>query len=90
MEGRVKISHEEMLKRVLAVASREASEMEMERAVNPHYVPRNSHLGVAVKYFRLGLERRLPDDWAKYEKQARKEADPEYAEFVRLRKKFGV
>ena len=86
----MKISHEELLKRALSVASREASEMEMEMAVNPNYVPLNPSLGVAVKYFRLGLDRRIPDEWAKYEQQAMREADPEYAEFLRLRKKFGA
>lgn len=38
-----------------------------------------------VKFFRYGLSARMPPEWMKYEVKL----DPEYAEYIRLSKKFG-
>lgn len=38
--------------------------------------------------FVAGLERRLPTGWEKYASEVKKEADPEYAQYMRLKRKF--
>lgn len=42
-----------------------------------------------VKFYRYGIEGRIPPEWKKYADQATREDDPEWAEYQRLRKKFG-
>jgi len=42
-----------------------------------------------VRFYRAGLRKELPEEWAEYAHEAKQEADPEHAEYVRLKKKFG-
>jgi hypothetical protein len=48
-----------------------------------------SLLETGVYFYKLGMEKRLPEEWESYFQQATNEADPEYAEYTRLKKKFG-
>lgn len=45
-------------------------------------------LEAQVEYYQMGMEGRLPHAWESYFNQAVREADPEYAEYVRLKRKF--
>ena len=38
-----------------------------------------------VKFYRLGRDGLMPDEWRRYEERL----DPEYAEYQRLKEKFG-
>ena len=40
--------------------------------------------------FLCGLGHRLPPQWKSYAEQVEREADPEYDDWVRLSKKFGI
>jgi len=42
-----------------------------------------------VKFYKYGREGLVPPEWEIYVKQAQRESDPEYAELMRLKKKFG-
>ena len=42
-----------------------------------------------MRFYRAGLRKELPEEWVKYANEAEQEADPEHAEYVRLKKKFG-
>jgi hypothetical protein len=44
-----------------------------------------SRLEDQVKFFQYGLSCRLPTEWESY----RKQLDPEYLEYIRLKRKFG-
>lgn len=44
----------------------------------------------AVKYYRLGQQGVIPEEWKKYAEQVKREADPEWLELQRLQKKFGM
>jgi hypothetical protein len=48
-----------------------------------------SRLEEKVKYYKFGMTGHIPTEWEKYAEQARAEVDPEYAEYLRLEKKFG-
>ena len=48
-----------------------------------------STLEAQVKFYRYGREGRVPPEWKEYAAQATREDDPEWAEYQRLRKKFG-
>lgn len=41
-----------------------------------------------VQFYQYGQRGILPPEWASYRKQAETQADPEYAEYVRLKRKF--
>jgi hypothetical protein len=41
-----------------------------------------------VQFYRYGRDGVVPPEWQKYAEQARKEADPEYSEYQRLKGKF--
>lgn len=41
-----------------------------------------------VQFYQYGALGLLPPEWSSYRKQAETQADPEYAEYVRLKKKF--
>lgn len=41
-----------------------------------------------LEYFRCGLRGELPPQWKKYWDEAQAKADPEYAEYERLKRKF--
>ena len=47
------------------------------------------HLGELLVVWICGIEGRVPEQFKKFEQQAKKEADPEYAEWLRLQRKFG-
>jgi hypothetical protein len=42
----------------------------------------------AVEYYRYGMTGELPPAWQPYADKARREADPEWAEYQRLQAKF--
>jgi hypothetical protein len=44
-----------------------------------------SVLEAQVRFYKLGMEGKFPDEWQEFEKQL----DPEYQEYIRLRRKFG-
>jgi hypothetical protein len=46
-------------------------------------------LEAQVQFFQYGWNKTFPPEWGKYKRQAIKEADPEYAEYLRLHQKFG-
>jgi len=48
-----------------------------------------SKLEDQVNYYRYGMTRTLPPDWGTFAEQVEREEDPEYAEYLRLQKKFG-
>lgn len=48
-----------------------------------------SRLEEQIRFFQYGLQGVLPPEWEKYKDQVKKESDPEYAQYVRLRSKFG-
>jgi hypothetical protein len=48
-----------------------------------------STLETQVEYFNYGRAGTLPPEWAKFALQVSNEADPEYAKYLELRKKFG-
>ena len=41
-----------------------------------------------VKFFSYGLRNELPPEWKSFERKVSKESDPEYSEFLRLKRKF--
>ena len=41
-----------------------------------------------VNTFRCGMNRRVPEEWRKHLNQMQREADPEFAEYQRLKAKF--
>lgn len=45
-------------------------------------------LEAQVQFYRYGQQGIVPPEWQKHAEQARKEADPEYSEYQRLRGKF--
>lgn len=42
----------------------------------------------SLKKYTDGYYKRIPDSWGDYVKQIKKEDDPEYQDFLRLKKKF--
>lgn len=42
-----------------------------------------------VRFFRYGRDRVMPDEWRVFEQQVVRDSDPEYAEYQRLKAKFG-
>ena len=42
-----------------------------------------------VQFYRAGQAQEIPRSWMKYATEAEQEADPEHAEYLRLKKKFG-
>ena len=42
-----------------------------------------------VKFYKYGRDGLIPPEWEPYIRQAERERDPEYAELMRLKKKFG-
>jgi hypothetical protein len=42
----------------------------------------------AVKFFKYGLDRKIPPEWDKYRKIAVNNKDPEYAIYLKLKEKF--
>lgn len=46
-------------------------------------------LETQVRFYKLGMEGQLPAEWQSYFDQATREEDPEYATYLRLKKKFG-
>ena len=47
-------------------------------------------LQTQVRFYQYGARGILPPEWAEYRKQAETQADPEYAEYIRLKKKFDI
>lgn len=47
-----------------------------------------SRLETQVRFYRLGAEGKMPEEWRGYLNQAIKESDPEYLEYLRLKGKF--
>ncbi len=47
-----------------------------------------SVLEAQVQFYRYGRDGVVPPEWQKYADQANKEADPEYAQYQRLKAKF--
>lgn len=47
-----------------------------------------SVLEAQVQFYRYGQQGIVPPEWQKHADQARKEADPEYEQYMRLRTKF--
>ena len=45
-------------------------------------------LETQVKFFTYGQNNQIPKEWSKYVDQAKKNADPDYAIFLKLKKKF--
>lgn len=45
-------------------------------------------LQAQVQFYQYGARGILPPEWNEYRKQAETQADPEYAEYVRLKRKF--
>ncbi len=41
-----------------------------------------------VQFYRYGRDGVIPPEWQKYAEEVRKEADPEYAQYQRLKNKF--
>jgi len=48
-----------------------------------------SAMEAGVRFYRAGLRKEIPEEWVKYANEAKQEADPEHAEYIRLKKKFG-
>jgi hypothetical protein len=48
-----------------------------------------SRLEDQIRFFQYGLEGILPPEWEKYKDQVRKESDPDYAQYLNLKRKFG-
>lgn len=74
------------LQHIIALVLAEAQRLEMGAA---HMGARDDggagRLEEQAKFFRAGLRGEIPEEWKKYELRA----DPEYAEWQRLNKKFG-
>lgn len=72
-----------------------AIEREVEsRALNAGYNGSYSDGGASVlreqvKYYKYGRDGILPPEWEPYQLQALRESDPDWAELMRLKKKFG-
>lgn len=50
--------------------------------------PEAEKLKIAIEYYKYGLTREVPVAWYKQMREVEKEADPEYKDFLRMRKKF--
>jgi len=74
------------VEKLIALVLKEADERELSAGYGGHM-----HDGGAgalrdhVKYFRLGQAGIIPSEWEVYKKQL----DPEYQQYLELRKKFG-
>ena len=79
-----------VIERVIGLVLADAERRRMDAGYGGHH-----HDGGAsqtereVSIYRAGMEGRLPAEWQAFEEQARREADPEWAEFRRLSQKFG-
>lgn len=73
----------------------ERVEMEADRVEENAAFGGESHDGGAavlrdgVNMFRLGMNRRLPAAWLPFAEQIKQEQDPEWENYLRLKKKFG-
>ena len=47
-----------------------------------------SYLFDQVKFYRYGMLLTVPQEWERYSEEAEKIADPEYQEYMRLKRKF--
>ena len=47
-----------------------------------------SKLREQVNFYLIGLREGFPDCWLNYKEQFEKEIDPEYAQYLKLKKKF--
>lgn len=43
---------------------------------------------IAVKFFKYGLDCKIPPEWEKYKKIVDNNSDPEYNTYLRLKEKF--
>lgn len=80
---------EQELRNVAAVVRRKGGELRHSAGMNGRMDDGGGGALIAqVDAFEAGLAKRLPSGWERYAEQAKAEADPEYAEFRRLRAKF--
>ncbi|MGG4438394.1 hypothetical protein AAXE64_27970 [Priestia megaterium] len=76
---------------ILAVIKRiedYAFELEEAAAGSNDVDPEAEKLRIAIEYYKYGLTREIPVAWYKQMREVEKEADPEYKDFLRMRKKF--
>lgn len=77
------------IEKIILCILRDAADRKICAGMNGRYDDDGaSLLETQVEYFRYGSTGVLPPAWAKYEKQALTESDPEYQKFLELKKKF--
>lgn len=47
-----------------------------------------SRIEEQIRFYKLGMEGEIPEEWEKEYKGVLKESDPEYLEYLRLKRKF--
>lgn len=75
---------------VMDLVLKEAEERRMTAGMNGEWSDRGaSALEDQVKFYRHGMRRTVPTEWKKHVQKAIQEADPEWSDYQRLKKKFG-
>ncbi len=79
----------DMMMRVVGIIRREANRREVDAAYSGSMIDGGAAvLRTEVDCFLAGLQGTLPERWEEFINMAELEADPEYAEYQRLKRKF--
>jgi len=75
---------------IIALVLADAADCRMAAGMNGSYGDNGAKdLETQVKFFYYGQNNQIPKEWSKYVDQAKKNADPDYAAFLKLKEKFG-
>lgn len=80
----------QLIERVIGIVLADAERRRMDAACGGHYNDGGaSQTEREVSIYRAGIAGRIPAEWQSFHEQARREADPEWGEYLRLAQKFG-
>lgn len=80
------IANRELIDKVMALVLKDAENKKLDAGYSGRWDDGGANrLEEQVKFFKLGMAGTLPPDWDKY----KRELDPEYVEYLRLKRKFG-
>lgn len=80
------LSNKEKIDKLIELALKDAENKRLDAGYGGHMHDGGaSQIEAEVKFYQYGLAGRIPPEWEKYEKQL----DPEWVEYLRLKKKFG-
>lgn len=76
------------IKKIIEMAENDLKLTDMESVIDRSLQPKVDLMKREFDIYVAGVEGKVPKGWEKYEKKYERITDPEYKEFLRMKKKF--